>query len=129
MIVWLPKESWHEGVPGIHRRNEQDKRELKNRLYVIIQHILKLKCIGGRVAADNARGWKNSARREQRALAALLGEHPGLKPDLTDTFVDEVYRAAVANVQVDYPNVRFPRTRQISLEEIVGDELIAGLKN
>ncbi len=113
----------------IDEMSKSDKWEAKNRLYVVIQHVLKLKCIRGQMAAVNARAWKNSAQRERRALAALFGEHPGLKPDLTGALVDEVYRAAVANVQVEYPNVRFPRTRQISIEEILGEDVMAALKS
>ena len=73
------------------------KREIKKRLSVVIEHILKLKYIEGRIAADNSQCafnscagvWKNSAQRERRALGDLFNNHPGLKPELTELLVND----------------------------------------
>ena len=104
--------------------SKSEKREIKNRLYVVIEHCLKVKYVKGRLAEANVRGWNNSVQRERRALAELFMEHPGLKPELTDELVDEVYRAAVAVVQVEYRNVKFPRLRKLSMEDIVGKKVM-----
>ena len=119
----------------IDEMSKSEKREIKNRLSVVIEHVLKLNYVQGRIAADNsqcafnscASGWKNSAQRERRALGDLFNNHPGLKPELTELLVNEVHRMAVADLQVRYPHVQFPRTRQLSTEEIVGRDVVAML--
>ena len=111
----------------IDEMSKSEKREIKNRLSVVIEHVLKLKYIEGRIASDNSRGWNNTAQRERRALGDLFNSHPGLRPELTELLVNEVYEVAVADVQVRYPNVQFPRSRELSIEDIVGGDVMAVL--
>ena len=73
----------------IDEMSKSEKREIKNRLSVVIEHVLKLNYVQGQIAADNSRGWKNSAQRERRALGDLFNNHPGLKPELTELLVND----------------------------------------
>ena len=47
----------------IDEMSKSEKREIKNRLSVVIEHVLKLKYIEGRIAADNSQCAFNSCAR------------------------------------------------------------------
>lgn len=112
----------------ISEMSKSEIRELESRLSVIIEHLLKIKHVKGQIGTDNLRGWKKSVRDQQNDVADHLEENPGLKPKITDALLDTVYRSVVGGLNKDYPNVRFPRSRQLSLEEIVRNDGMAILR-
>jgi hypothetical protein len=112
----------------IAEMSKSEIRELESRLSVIIEHLLKITYVAGQAGLDNLRGWKKSARDQQNELVDHIEENPGLKAKITETFLDTVYRSVVGGLNKDYPGIRFPRTRQLSLEEIVGAEVMMLLR-
>lgn len=113
----------------ITEMSKSEVRELESRLAVIVEHLLKLKYVKGQVALDNLRGWKKSVRDQQNELADHIDENPGLKAKLTEALVDRVYRTAVGGLNKDYPAIPFPRIRQLTINDIVGPEVSAMLKD
>ncbi len=112
----------------ITEMSKSEIRELESRLSVIIEHLLKMTHVKGQIGLDNLRGWKKSVRDQQDHLADHVEEHPGLKPKITDALLDTVYRTVIGGLNKDYPGIAFPRTRQLSFEEIVGKNVAAMLK-
>jgi len=104
----------------ISEMSKSERRELESRLYVLIEHVIEIQYIGGRVAADNLRGWSRTVRDQRRELLSLLVEHPGIQPELTGELIDEIYRTAIADLKKEFPNLTLPGVRQLSIEEIVG---------
>ena len=114
----------------LQRLNEMGKsevHELESRLTVIIEHLLKISFVEGTIGADNLRGWRKSVYDQLLELTDLIDENPGLKPKVTDSIMDKVHRSVVARLNNDYPGVLFPRSREFSMEEIVGAEMMAML--
>lgn len=112
----------------ITEMSKSEIRELESRLSVIIDHLLKIKHVKGQIGLDNLRGWKKSVRDQQNDLADHVEENPGLKPKITDDFLDTVYRTVIGGLNKDYPGVPFSRTRQLSVEEVVGRTVTVMLK-
>jgi len=97
-----------------------DVNELKSRLPVAIEHLLKLKHMTGRRLTDNRRGWEQSLRNQYNELAVHLKRNNAIKTELTPEVLDKAHRAAIAKLTKEYPTVNFPKGRTLSLEEIVG---------
>lgn len=90
-----------EEIASLGRSN---KRELKNRLAVLLAHILK------RVYVDSTydnRGWMNTIVEQRRQLRFLLQESPSLKSYFVDVLVD-MYQEALETVRREYRGVVFP---------------------
>lgn len=88
--------------------SKTDVRELENRLTVLIEHLLKLSHVTGRVAKDNLRGWNQTVRYQRRDLAMHIEENAGLKSKVSEATLNKTYRTALSTVQKDYPDVIFP---------------------
>jgi hypothetical protein len=112
----------------ITEMSKSEIRELESRLSVIIEHLLKIKHVKGQAGLDNLRGWKKPVRDQQNELAGHIEENPGLKPRITDALLDTVFRSVIGGLDKDYPGIQFPRSRQLSVEEIVGEDLAVMLK-
>ena len=108
--------------------SKSERRELESRLYVLIEHVLKIRYAEGRAAAENLRGWARTVRDQRREWLSLLVKHPGLKPELAGELVDETYRTVVVDLKREFPNVAIPRARQLSMDEIVGASVMIAVR-
>ncbi|MFN0103118.1 MAG: DUF29 family protein [Bryobacteraceae bacterium] len=115
-------------LQALREMGKTELHELENRLDVLLEHLLKIKHVKGNVGAENLRGWKISVENQQIQLIDLIEGNPGLKPKVTDTLIDNVHRSVAARVKEQYPNVPFPQSRRMSMEEIVGNELMEMLR-
>jgi hypothetical protein len=87
-----------EGLAG------HDRRELKNRLEVLLYHLLK------RIYVDSPndyRGWELTIREQRRQLENLLEQSPSLRNYWIAVF-PAVWSNALSDVQEDYPQIQFP---------------------
>ena len=100
--------------------SKTDKRELENRLYVLISHLLKIEHVTGQVGARDLHGWSKTVRAQRDEIGKLCLRHPSLRPDLTDWLADKVYLEAVANLEDEYPGIAFPRSRNLTMQDILG---------
>jgi hypothetical protein len=112
----------------ITEMSKSDLQELESRIVVLMEHLLKIGHVTGQVAHDNSRGWNQTVRNQRRDLAAHIKANPGLKSKLTEQMLDKVYRIAVANVKTEYRTTSFSSSRQLSLEDVVGPEIVLALK-
>ncbi len=81
-----------------------NKRELENRLEVLLTHILKRTDIDS--AHDN-RGWMLTIQEQRRRIKRLLKDSPSLKTHLSACFA-EIYQDALEIVRSEYRKVEFP---------------------
>ena len=115
-------------LQALREMGKTELHELENRLDVLLEHLLKISHVHGNVAAENLRGWKISVKNQRVQLIDLIEENPGMKPKVTDSLLDKRHRSVAARLKDQYPSVPFPKSRQMSMEEIVGKELMAMMK-
>ncbi|WP_083389526.1 DUF29 domain-containing protein [Trichormus sp. NMC-1] len=74
-------------IEEIDSMGRSEKKELKTRLIVLIEHLLKLQ-YSTEEKDDNARGWRNTVVEQRRQIAYTLADSPSLKSVLNDVFLD-----------------------------------------
>jgi hypothetical protein len=82
----------------------RDRRELKNRLKVLLAHLLK------RIYTASPkyyRGWENTIDEQREQLQDILSQSPSLHTYFESVF-DEVWQRALKQVRNDYPQINFP---------------------
>ena len=89
-----------------------NKRELENRLEVLLAHLLKRIYLNS--AYDN-RAWLLTIQEQRRRIKRLLKDSPSLKNYLNACFA-EVYRDALEVVRLEYLKAEFPDEWQFSQE-------------
>lgn len=97
-----------EEIEGLAKR---DRRELKNRLTVLLAHLLKriyVKC------PDNFHGWELTIREQRRQIQDLLQDSPSLKPYLEQVF-NTAYQNALDDIRFEYQQTNFPDTWEFDL--------------
>jgi hypothetical protein len=95
-----------EGLAG------RDRRELKNRLTVLVEHILK-RCYVN--MPNEFRGWEKTIRQQRSELKELLIQSPSLKRYFAQRF-DDAFNDALIEVRDEYESkgYQFPNTWQFS---------------
>jgi hypothetical protein len=91
-------------IEEIESLSKGDKRELKNRLDVLLNHLLKRCYIP---TPENYRGWELTIREQRKQLQRLLEQSPSLQGYLLEVFA-EIWQVALADAQKDYPQIEFP---------------------
>ncbi|WNZ23655.1 DUF29 domain-containing protein [Leptolyngbya sp. NK1-12] len=100
-LAELDLEHLIEEIEGLAGR---DRRELENRLVVLMAHLLKRIYVR---KPHNYRGWENTIREQRRQLRSLLKQSPSLKNYLAEVF-DQCWQDALIDVRANYPQVQFP---------------------
>ncbi|MFI3218683.1 MAG: DUF29 domain-containing protein [Methylococcales bacterium] len=77
-------------IEELEDMGKSDKRELKNRLEVLIMHLLKWQY----QAEQRSTSWKSTIKEQRRKLNRLLKDVPSLKNNSQDA-VSEIYADAV----------------------------------
>lgn len=98
-----------EEIAGLAGR---DRRELKNRLKVLLTHLLKRLYVD---SPDDSRGWENTIDEQREQLQDILDQSPSLQNYLNEVF-DDAWQSALKRVRKEYPQVQFPDTWQLSRE-------------
>lgn len=89
-----------------------ERRELKNRLTVLVAHLLKRVYVK---SAENFNGWELTILEQRRQIKGLLQDSPSLKPYFKE-IIGEVYGDALEMVRVEYQEIQFPKSWQFELE-------------
>lgn len=76
---------WENVVEELESLGKSDKRELRNRLVVLLEHLLKL-AYWEAERDNNQRGWRATIREQRRQIQVLLEDSPSLKSFLTNIF-------------------------------------------
>lgn len=100
----------------------KERRQLANRLEVLIQHLLKW----DRQPDQRANRWRSTIQEQRTRIRRLLNDSPSLKPELEPT-CREVYADAVraAAIEMLLDVSVFPSELPYSIEEIFERELPA----
>jgi hypothetical protein len=99
-------------IEEIESLGKSDRRELRNRLMVLLAHILKRMYVN---SPENFNGWEVTIVEQRKQLKGLLKDSPSLKPYLRDILA-EVYADALDIVAPEYKQTQFPQTWQFDVE-------------
>jgi len=113
-----------EGLDWDHLAEEleamvgRDRRELKNRLRVILLHLLKWQAQPARRGAS----WRKSLRTQRRHIRDLLQESPSLRPQVSG-LVLEAYPDAVKDAvdETGLPIGRFPVDCPYAADDVLAE--------
>jgi hypothetical protein len=103
----------------IESMGRAEKRELVNRLAILLLHLLKWHFQPGFRSAS----WNSSIREQRIRLRDHLNDNPSLKAQLDDAFA-RAYKLAViaAARETGLPEADFPKTRPYDFKQVVGDD-------
>jgi Domain of unknown function DUF29 len=114
---------WENLIEEIESMGRSEKKEVKSRLIVLIEHLLKL-MYWEVEKTYNARGWRDTV--EQRIQIELsLEDSPSLRPLLTDLFLD-CYQKARSSALRKYqlPADFFPAEPPFTLEDVLNSDYL-----
>ncbi|MFB2979804.1 DUF29 domain-containing protein [Microseira sp. BLCC-F43] len=110
-------------IEEIESLGKQQRAELRNRLKVLIGHLLKWEY----QAERRSRSWLMTIRVQRRDTQELLDENPSLKPYLQET-LQKIYEGGrdLATGETNLPRKTFPENCPYTLEEILNDSFYPG---
>ena len=110
-------------IEEIESLGKQQRAELRNRLNVLIGHLLKWEY----QAERRSRSWLMTIRVQRRDTQELLEENPSLKPYLEEA-LEKVYESGrdLAVGETNLPLKTFPENCPYTLEEIFRDGFYPG---
>jgi Domain of unknown function DUF29 len=91
-------------IEEIESLGRTQRKELKSRLLVLLEHLLKRLYIN---SPDNYRGWEITINEQRRQLELEIEDSPSLKTIWEESF-STAWRIALKGVRKDYPQVNFP---------------------
>jgi Domain of unknown function DUF29 len=110
-------------IEEIESLGKQQRAELRNRLKVLIGHLLKWEY----QTAKRSRSWLMTIRVQRRDTQELLAENPSLKPYLQEA-LHKVYESGrdLAVGETNLPLKTFPENCPYTLEEIFSEIFYPG---
>ena len=111
-------------IEEVDSMGKSQRKELKTRLTVLIEHLLKLQY--WTTEKDyNTRGWRNTIVEQRRQIAYTLVDSPSLKAIVNDIFLD-CYQDARNDTLRKYqlPLTLFPQESPFSLLEVLDPDFI-----
>lgn len=127
-VTLLRNEQWSQIdlqnlIEEIQSLGKQQRQELRNRLSVLIGHLLKWQYQSGR----RSRSWLATLRIQRLDIAELLEDNPSLKPYLEEALRKAYLKGVELAVgETDLPKRTFPVECPYSLLEIVDDDFYPG---
>ncbi|MBN3943945.1 MAG: DUF29 domain-containing protein [Nostoc sp. NMS9] len=127
-VTLLRNEQWSQIdvqnlIEEIQSLGKQQRQELRNRLSVLIGHLLKWEYQSGR----RSRSWLATLRIQRLDIAELLEDNPSLKPYLEEALRKAYLKGVELAVgETDLPKRTFPVECPYSLSEIVDYDFYPG---
>ena len=127
-VTLLRNEQWSQIdvqnlIEEIESLGKQQRQELRNRLSVLIGHLLKWQYQSGR----RSRSWLATLRIQRLDIAELLEDNPSLKPYLEEALRKAYFKGVELAVgETDLPKRTFPVECPYSLPEIVDYDFYPG---
>ena len=125
---FLRHQQWHDLdlsnlIEEIESLGRNERQELRNRLSILIGHLLKWEYQPGK----RSRSWLATIRIQRRDILKLLNENPSLKSQL-EILNSEAYENGrdLASGETNLPFSTFPEQCNYSLDEIVKDSFLPG---
>ncbi|WP_199316984.1 DUF29 domain-containing protein [Chroococcidiopsis sp [FACHB-1243]] len=110
-------------IEEIESLGRQQRAELRNRLSVLIGHLLKWEYQPDR----RSRSWLNTIRIQRIDTLELLEENPSLQPYLQEALQKAYPKAiALASGETNLPIKTFPQDCLYTLEDILSDRFYPG---
>jgi hypothetical protein len=102
---------------------KSERRELANRMSLLLAHLLKWQYQPGRRGSS----WQRTIREQRRAIAARLKETPSLKTSLTDSnWLDGVWADAVSKAAEETGLDVFPVDCPWAMEIVLDGDFFPG---
>lgn len=100
----------------IQEMGRRNRRELMNRLTVLVSHLLKWQAQPARRSAS----WSATIREQRRQIDRRLDDFPSLRPVL-DEVLDRIYSAAREDAakETGIPERQFPRNCPFTPDEVL----------
>jgi hypothetical protein len=110
-------------IEEIESLGKQQRAELRNRLSILIGHLLKWEY----QVSNRSRSWLNTIRIQRLDIFELLKENPSLKPYLQESLqIAYTKGLALASGETNLPLKTFPENCPYTLEEIFRDGFYPG---
>lgn len=110
-------------IEEIESLGKQQRQELRNRLSLLMGHLLKWEYQPQR----RSRSWLATLRIQRRDIVRLLKDNPSLKPHLEDALKDAYENARdLAMAETDLPEQTFPLEVPYQLSDILDDGFYPG---
>ncbi|MFB2919460.1 DUF29 domain-containing protein [Aerosakkonema funiforme] len=110
-------------VEEIESLGKQERQELRNRLGVLLGHLLKWEF----QSSHRSKSWVATIREQRRRILEKLDDNPSLKPFLPEA-IEKAYRdgvdLAVRETSLDYED--FPVQCSYSLEQVLDSQFFPG---
>ena len=105
-------------IEEIESMGRSEKRELVNRLAVLIAHLLNW----GFQSERRSRSWQNTIRIQRIDIRGVLKDSPGLKHCFNEA-IDSAYEKAMvlSADETGLPESAFPEVCPYTIEQIMGD--------
>jgi hypothetical protein len=108
-------------IEEIESMGARERRELKSRLIVLLQHLLKWQF----QPSHRSRSWLLTIKDQRRMIPDHLRDNPSLKPSL-ETLLEESYVLAKGKAadETDIPESAFPDSCPWTLQEVMDSEFL-----
>ncbi|XWK88031.1 MAG: DUF29 domain-containing protein [Phormidium sp.] len=112
---------WQAVVEEIENLGKADRRELKSRLEVLLQHLLKWQY----QANFQSSSWQSSIYEQRKRILDLLKNSPCLQPYLTEVLPESYHRGKqAASDEIRLQINTFPADCPYSIEQILDSEFL-----
>ncbi|QLE57219.1 DUF29 domain-containing protein [Nostoc sp. TCL26-01] len=112
-------------IEEIDSMGRSEKKELKNRLIILIEHLLKLQ-YWTEEKEYNAKEWRNTIVEQRRQIIYLLEDSPSLKSVVEDVLLDCYTDARNDTIRkYQLPSELFPAQSPFSIVQILDADFIA----
>lgn len=107
---------WDNVAEEIESLGRSDRRELANRMEVLLLHLLKWRF----QPQARSSGWRGTLREQRRQIGRILNDSPSLRPTLGDVAQEEYPHARTgAAEETGLPETAFPAACPFTVEDIL----------
>ncbi|MBD2089646.1 DUF29 domain-containing protein [Microcoleus sp. FACHB-1515] len=112
---------WEAIAEEIESLGRSERRELKSRLEVLLQHLLKWQYQPNRRSGS----WRNTIDEQRNRIADLLQESPSLRPNLAELLAECYQRGRkAASNETELAIETFPAECGCSIAQILDDQFL-----
>jgi hypothetical protein len=115
---------WTNVIEEIESMGRSERRELKSRLIVLLEHLLKLQYWTSERDL-NERGWRNTIIEQRRQIQLVLDDSPSLRTMLNDLYADAYCQAREDLIlKAQLPEATIPHEQPYALTEALNSKTL-----